>query len=62
MNRQEALEQMKLSKKVTHQDFASGEYFEIKNNRIQTEDGYDTCYEFLSRPRLADGWEIYNEK
>lgn len=62
MTRQDVYNEMKLGKKISHNNFTDNEYLTLKDNHILTEDGYGFTEEFWTRNRLADGWFIFEER
>lgn len=62
MTRTEAMNAMMSGKKITHEDFTSGEYFYVKNYKIVSEDGYDFSELFYTVDFYADGWSVFEGK
>jgi hypothetical protein len=61
MNRQEALTQLKSGVKLTHRFFLPDEYIIIRDDKIQTEDGYDYTERFYNSEWAENDWMLFNE-
>lgn len=63
MTREEAIEQMKQGKKVTHRYFSNDEWMTIENGKFLLEDGVRISFEEFWLYRYQDSWkdgyEIY---
>lgn len=61
MTREQAYEEMKNGRKISHRYFASDEYYHIQNGKIIAEDGVNHTSVFWSEEDnnfRSDGWYI----
>jgi len=65
MTKQEAIEEMKKGKKITHKHFSSSEWMTIKNGRYLFEDGvvcdHDEFWQWRQDFSWNDGFEFFKE-
>lgn len=54
----EAINQMKLGKKIRHEYFSSEEFFEMKNNKIVCEQGCDMTNWYRDEEWQKDGFYV----